>query len=489
MTPAPREEEAGFAGFFGHVRNYLVGGVLGGVITFGSVATLTRLLSPAEYGVLKVWLAVVLVAGVVVELNFRGAISRYYLEETEDMADFLKTVLRFLAVLGALVLVAAFLLREPLGAVLELNGWLAFLAIVAAVATVPWNLNWKLMAAKLESGAFSTLKVVRDAVVAGVVIAVVVLLPKTSDAEAVDVRGFAAVAGTVAVHVLFAIILAIKLGRQAAPGRVERRHLTYALAFGVPLIPHALSGHILSAFDRVIINQLENESAAGLYSFAYDVGAAMSMVVQAMNTAWQPLFTRARNREQHERIDAMAGTYAQYVAAIAIIIVLFSREVAGVLGDARYEEAIAIIPVVVLSYMAVFLYTIYANHSFYKHRTAYISVASLIAGVTNIGLNYWLIPPYGFAIAAWTTLASYLLLFLLHYATARFLLGERVPRLSRLLLWYGVAALVSYVFVRAEGWIDDYFMTWVALKLPIFLAVLVWIRHTKRRMDAQRALP
>lgn len=477
------DEGVGWGGFLGHVRNYLVGGVVSGLVGFGTVSILTRLLTPAEYGVFRVWVALVAVLAVLAELNFRGAISRYYLEEKADFPDFLKTVLRFLAGLSVFNVAVAWLLRDPIGDFLEIAPELFFLAALASVAQVTWNLNWKLMAARLESGKYSALKVLRDLLVFGVGALWVLSLPSTEPADAYGGREVGQVYGVLVINLAFGLLLAIKLWRMATGGRARRKHLVYALAFGVPLIPHALSGQILTAFDRVIINQLDGETAAGLYAFAYDIGAVMAMVVQAMNTAWLPLFTRSRNREQYRRIDAMAAAYAQYIAAIAIALVLFAREIGAILADARYNEALFLVPVVVLSYVALFMYTIYANHSFYRYKTALISLATLIAGAVNVVLNYALIPDYGYGIAAWTTLGSYLLLFALHYLIARVVLRETVARVSRLVFWYAVAGLGSWLVVLVEAAIDDHLTALLALKVPLLAALVFWALRIRRHIQ------
>ncbi len=490
-APADGRGPVGWGGFLGHVRNYLLGGVAGGLVAVGSVAILTRLLTPSEYGVLKVWMAVLVVLGVVFELNFRGAVSRYYLEERDDFADFLKTALLFLLGLSALNLTLSWALRGPVGTFFRLPPGLFFAAAAVAVTQVPWNLNWKLMVSRMESGPYARLRVGRDLLVLVAGGLWVYSLP-TTPTDVDGGRELGQIYGLLAVNLAFGVALGFKLWRIAAPGRPRRVHLRYALAFGVPLIPHALSGHILSAFDRVIINQLDGETSAGLYSFAYDVGEVMAVIVHAMNSAWLPLFTRARNREQHEVIDAMANAYAQYVAAIAIALVLFAREVAAVLADARYAEALPLIPVIVLSYVALFLYTIYANHSFYRKRTGYISAATLLAGAVNVVTNYLFIPRYGYGAAAWTTLGSFVLLFGLHYVIARFLLGERVARVGRLVGWYALAGAASYGYVQLDAAVGDYLTVLLAVKVPAVALLAVWVlrvRKTISRVAASDAGP
>lgn len=480
---SPAEVRAIAGSFFRHAKNYLLGSAAAAVISFASVSVLTRLLTQEEYGVFKVFLSVVTLLGVLVELNLRGAVNRYYLEESRDFASFMKTVLLFLGGFTLFNLTWAWLLRGPLGEFLRLDPLLAFLAVALAVLTVPWNLNWKLMGARLESSRYSVLRVVRDALVLGVGAAAVLSLPATAAGH--GGREVGMIAGTLAVNAAFAIWLTVKLARDARGGRFDRAHLRYALAFGVPLIPHALSGFVLQTFDRIIIQQLEGEASAGLYAFAYDVGAAMNVVVVALNQAWLPIFVLLRNRAQHAEIHRIATIYSQALVALALVIVLFAPELAYLLGGPRFSEALGIIPIVVMGYVAVFLYNIYANHAFYLRRTGLISIATLTAGVVNVVLNYALIPHYGYTVAAWTTLGSYLLMFGLHYTIARWLLHEPVTPLGPLFRWFLFACAASAGLVAAEEAIADPWLTRLGLKLPVLAAIGLWASRSYRLATAR----
>ncbi len=216
-------------------------------------------------------------------------------------------------------------------------------------------------------------------------------------------------------------------------------------------MPHALSGYVLSFFDRVVVQQIQGDAATGLYSFGYDVGGVMAAVITSMNQAWLPIFTGLRDRLSHDEIAANAVQYANRVYLIAFGIVLFSREFALLLGGRAFQEALGIIPVIVISYVVVFLYTLYANYSFYRRQTALISAATIVAAAVNIILNYALIPKYGYAAAAWTTLVSYIVLLGGHYLIARWVLGETVIPIGRLLPGALLAAAGSSLSVWAES--------------------------------------
>ena len=208
-------------------------------------------------------------------------------------------------------------------------------------------------------------------------------------------------------------------------------HIFYSLSFGVPIVFHLLSQNILSTFDQVIINQLMGESQAGIYSLGYKVGMILSVFIVAILKAWTPVLYEKINEKKYKEIDVLASKYCLAVSLVALVLILFSKEIVMILATEDYFQIIPVIPVIVIGYLFFFYYSMYVGYAFYYKKTKLISVFTIIAGVANIALNYWLIPLYGYQVAAWTTLLSYLILFTLHYTNSRFNINaERITNLK-----------------------------------------------------------
>lgn len=489
--------DVGARGLLRHARNYVTAGAITALAGMVTVPILSRLLTVEEFGSLSIFQSMVSVFAIALGLNFHGALSRYYLERTADFPDYLRTILSFLGVVMVVELLIAYLVREPLGALFEVSGALLFAAMLMSAAVTVWNLNWKLLVSKLQSGAYAKLNAARAVAqpTLGIACVVALLLWQTGgelryaderEALPFDLH-WGQIAGLLAVSTVFALVLGRRLWAIARAGRFHAKHLRYTLAFAIPLMPHTLSGYVLNLFDVLIINMVVGAEPAGLYSFAYAIGAIMNSVVSATNQAWLPVFTDHRAAERYAKIARLAAGQTRYVCCFAVLIVLFSEEIAFVLADARYHTALPLVPVVVFGYAALFLYTLYANHSFYLRRTGLVSLATLLAGALNIVLNFWLIPLYGIAAAAWTTLISYLSLLGLHYITARFVLREQVVPLWRVLPAYLLAAGVSAGYVLASMALDGYWLTLVAVKLPIAAGAGYVAWRTRRAGDEDDA--
>lgn len=491
--------------FLRHARNYVSGSVVSGIFAFGTTAVLTRLLTPAEYGIVGVFMAMVSLFSVVVELNFRGALNRYALEKKDDFPEFLRTILIFLLIFVGLSATVLILLRRPLAEFFAVQPAVLVAAILAAAAQVPWNLNWKYQVALQESGRYARLLMLRDGAMflAGAAATVAIAwygygrvdevcqvgLAPATESDAVCGRHLGQIGGSLLVYLLFAAGIAVHLGRLAARSGFKRKHLAYALAFGVPLMPHALFGYVLSFFDRIIINQVEGERSAGLYSFAYNIGLGMGIVVNAMNQAWLPVFSDLRDRHDYGRIRKLASSYAWTVYAQALLFVLFAREIGMLLGTEEFLEALPVVPPIVFGYVGLFLYTLYSNYAFYLRRTWWISLATVLAGCINVGMNYWLIPHFGYIAAAWTTLGSYLLLFVLHLGISRGVLRERTVPLTVVLPGLLLAGGAAVALVMADRALPEYWMSVAFLKIPAAVLALWFFLRRRRRNQASTTGP
>ena len=84
------------------------------------------------------------------------------------------------------------------------------------------------------------------------------------------------------------------------------------------------------------------------------------------------------------------------------------------------------IPPVALGTLAQYFYTNYVNVELFYKKTPIIAMSSILAASVNYVLNYLMIPRFGYIAAAYTTLASYIVLMLFHYIAVNHVLKEKV---------------------------------------------------------------
>lgn len=200
---------------------------------------------------------------------------------------------------------------------------------------------------------------------------------------------------------------------------------SYAAKFNIPLIPHYVSLIILGQSDRIMIKYICGESDAGIYSFAYQMASAISVLISAINGSRVPwTYEQLRDRVT-DRLKTITNALVLMMAGITLMVCLISPEIIRILGTADYAAAVYVIPVVTLGVYFTFVYDLYASLEFYFGATKYVMYASVTGAVLNIILNAIFIPLFGFIAAAYTTLVCYVIFMLMHYLFSRKVLKEQ----------------------------------------------------------------
>ena len=193
-----------------------------------------------------------------------------------------------------------------------------------------------------------------------------------------------------------------------------------------------------------------------------------------MLQAWSPMFYDKLNDKKYDDINSLTKKYTKIVLIIAFTLILFARELVMLMADKKYYVALNIVPVVIISYLFFFLYTMYVSFAFYYKKTQLIALITIIAGSVNIVLNYLFIPKFGYTIAAWTTLISYVVLFVLHYVNVKFKI--KPVWLTNLKIFLP-PLLIFFLFVTTfaflTGTLHNYFILLISkIILLCFMALL-----------------
>ncbi|MFH1539273.1 MAG: oligosaccharide flippase family protein [bacterium] len=435
--------------FLTHAKNYLSSQFIIAALGLISVPIFTRLLSRSEYGLLAVFGSLTTIFTIFLGLNIQGSVNRYYHEKTHDFDSFLGSNIVFMAVFNAVLVAVLYFFAGAIARAVRVESNLLLAAVLLSAATIPTSMLLAYLMAAKQSKKYAFFEVLKRAAMLAVAVAWVWSLAEN--------RYWGKVYASLAVTGLFSVYALYRLAKTSRIS-LDLQHVKYSLKFGVPLIPHALSATALTYFDRIIINQLVGSSDTGLYHVACRVGMAMEAVIMATNRAWVPIFYKAMREGAYEKIGRLASNYARYIYFCSIGLILFSREIVVLLADRAFHSAMHLVPVIILGYVFLFLYTLYAGFSFYRKKTTLISLNTMIACGANIGLNYWLIPQFGYSAAAYTTLASYLLLFALHYLNVRLVLKEAAIPLARVLpglflVCASVACLALISQYISVGWL------------------------------------
>lgn len=228
-----------------------------------------------------------------------------------------------------------------------------------------------------------------------------------------DNKVFGRVLGQYGMNTIIALVVYILIFVKGK--KVRPKYWRYALFISLPICLHILAGNILSTSDRLMITKICGEEQNALYSIPSNCAMIVSILWTSMNNAWGPWAFERMDEKDYKTIDKMSKPYTVFFGVIVLGMLLLAPEVLYIMGGKPYLEAVYVIPPVMLGYVFQFMYSLFVNIEIFYKKQTYIAIGTCIAAAVNIGLNAIFIPMFGYIAAAYTTLAGYSVLFIIHY--------------------------------------------------------------------------
>ena len=117
-------------------------------------------------------------------------------------------------------------------------------------------------------------------------------------------------------------------------------------------------------------------------------------------------------------------------------------DVIRIAGTKEYYGGIAMVIPLAFAIYFVFLYSLPVHVEYFYKKTKFIAVGTSLAAGINIALNYIFIRKYGYTASAWTTLVSYILLFVFHWIIAKRI--DKNPMFPVKMIVVSIGSLIVY---------------------------------------------
>ena len=399
------------SGFWYVMSNVLIRAV--GIIT---APIYTRLLTPAETGYANSFNSYVSIITVVTCLCLIYSVGRAKLDYKDEFDEYMSSIQTLSSGFGLIVMLLVMFFCPA-------EGFLKFPRLVifimfAYLAVYP-SIDYMQYRYRFEYKYKENIAISIIITVATLALTLLLLFINPGD------RGFMKILGTVIPSAAVAIWCYINLLRRGKT-LYKKEYWIYALKIGIPMIPHGLALILLSRIDVTMIQNICGDSDTGLYTSGYTIGTLLMFVTNAVAQAWLPWFNEQMYDENREAIREKNKILMFYGCVMTLFFIAAAPEAVKILFHRNYWEAMWVVPPVALGTLCQYFYTNYVNLELYTKKTALIAGNSVIAAIINIGLNAYYIPRYGYIAAAYTTLAGYFVLMILHYICTRFMLREKV---------------------------------------------------------------
>lgn len=196
-------------------------------------------------------------------------------------------------------------------------------------------------------------------------------------------------------------------------------YLKKALAFSFPLIPILLSSWIINLSDRIFIEKYFALADVGIYSLGYKIGEIIILFSSAFFFAYGPVFFKYANSS--DQATAKRQLYRLNYSFMVVLLIatlslsLFSKEVIRFVMDKRYWESYKIVPVIAFACLISQCSGLFNLSIYQEKKTKQLMYMVISAAVLNIILNFIFIPIWGVYGAAYATILTFTIFYIIKY--------------------------------------------------------------------------
>lgn len=441
-------------------------------ISFLTIPIFTRLLSTSDYGVVNTYSAWESIIGMFVGCALYMGLRMAFIDYREKVDDFLSVIVTFtlfLCLLGILAWTLIYVCFHP-----STSFTLGLICLIHGTSTMVVEDYSMYLQMKYHYKARTMLLILPN--ILSVAMSVILISYLLHDNLYIGrIIPMAMVRLVTAIGVLYLTYNRSKL-------IFQRDYLSYALVISLPLVFHGIALSVLSQSDRIMLTNLSGSAKAGVYSLIYNYGMAATVVTTGFDGAWSPWLLRRMKDHKYQEINETARDYAALISYAMVGIVLIGPEIVKILASEAYWEGIKIIPAIVLANYIIYAYGFYVSVEHFHKKTSHTAVNTIVAAVSNLALNFLFIPRFGYIAAAYTTVASYLLCFILHFCYAKKLEKEAFPLFKTFLLPFLQIMFSMIVFYI---WMENAWVRWgILIGYSCLLALLnkkkIWKYLPKR---------
>jgi O-antigen/teichoic acid export membrane protein len=479
--------------FVKDLLKYLPANVAPAIVGLFAIPIITRLFTPADYGHYALVMATVYI--LVLIIGWLGvSIIRFYpaYERDGELGTFYSNVIKLLLISVAVVAVAFLIVVLFLKAHISTQLYaLMLIGVLLFVLVAGFQVLQNFLRARRQLYWYTGFAVWHSVAALGLGIALVMGLNY-------------GIEGLLWGAVLSLAVVLPLLGRVAVGGRATLKarglsgKLTNEMAkYGFPLIVGNLAAWILSLSDRYILELFRGAQEVGVYSASYAVSEnSILLLASLFILAAGPLSMRIWEKEGVAKSQEFMSKITRYYLIIclpaAVGLSVLAKPAIGVITAADYHEGYRIVALVAFGGFLLGLQQRFQAGLVFRKKTTHIMAAIIAAGLLNLGLNFWLVPRFGYMAAAVTTLISYALLLAAMVVVSRkhFVWDFPFKSLGKVA---GASAVMAAIVYPVGHWLTSStlvnLIAGICIGVVVYLAMLFLLREPlKEEIEELRAV-
>jgi len=389
---------------------YVIADVINKGIPFLLLPVLTHYLTPKDYGVLATFNALVAVLAIFIGLSIQGAVSVNYYKYTKiELANYIGNVLYILfsTFLITVIIISVFnnYLQEKLGLQYHWMIIAAFLALSLFLVLI----NLSLWLVEQKPKLYGSYQIFETILKLGLSLFFIIILSMTWKGRILGMFIGGIISAILSIFILYK--------RKYLQFKYNKKYITDALHFGIPLVPHSLSFWLRSGAVIFLLSYLVGNKETGLYNVGNMLVVPLSVLTVAFNKAWAPyLYRKLSNKPsiiEKKKIVKFTYMYNIGVLLLAYVLYLIAPFIIEWFLDPKFKDSAIYIKYLAFALAFQGMYFMVVNYIFFEKKTKYLAYITFITSVVNVILAYILIKKNGAIGAAQASLITSILNYIL----------------------------------------------------------------------------
>lgn len=264
-----------------------------------------------------------------------------------------------------------------------------------------------------------------------------------------------------------------------APSGLSKSQIPTLIRIGLPLIATAPGYWVVSSADRWFLNHYATKDELGIYSVAVTVASLGQMVTSALTNVWYPELARQLHKKDTSNLDELVSAHSLVIWLLGLTcfgICLFGSDLIRILANVRFFGAAQYVPWLSLG---LFFYGVnqFQGFGFTMHRKNHIvPLIWLVVAIVSLTANYLFVPLWHGMGAAAAQCLTFLVAALLTWAVSK-RYTQFQPRWLRLfvcVMFFVCVVAVSPYALKGVG-----MLVGILIKMALFagcsVITLLWV--------------
>ncbi|RPI77990.1 MAG: hypothetical protein EHM45_07195 [Desulfobacteraceae bacterium] len=397
-----------------HTLIFSLSSILSKAIGFFLLPIYTRYLNPTDYGILEILSLLLNVSIFFITQGLPSALFRSYSYEYVDDEKMRKqavsTSILYVSIVGFIFSASFYLSAGYINKVIygtkNYTHLIQMIAITAFIVTSS-HIPSALLRAKLKSIQLSISSIVYLLLNISLNLYFILILK-------IGLKGL--IYGNLISAFLFSLILFMLVSKDISR-TFSFKILKKMLIYGLPLVPAGLALFLMNGSDRFFLQYFSTSHEVGLYGVGYKISAIISFIIfEPFLLVWPSIYFQAATESNGPDFFSRFLTIFFLIVSFASLgAILLSKPVIMLITPQEFWGASAICTWLILGFALNGLSNVLNVGIYIKQKTQLITVITIISTITNLILNFILIPSYGIMGASISTFISFLIMSILSY--------------------------------------------------------------------------